>query len=232
MKHFAAIVFLLAAAIRLHAQGYIIPSGIIHAGLQDGLGYEVDVLHYVPSSYYTGFFIKPTGKTPPSIFTNTFSLSFIVDVGVRVFLVSSNNPFSLQPILSSSYQELSGSVIFTNNSPFYLGFYTGNQFFAPTNGIYDSPLFGWAKFVNNQGVIQMLDSAIEFGGEGIYVGTQTIIQPTPEPSALALAALGGLLLGWVRRQKTRMGRAEYVGDELLNQAREPRGLATGITKPI
>jgi hypothetical protein len=49
--------------------------------------------------------------------------------------------------------------------------------------------------VNNQGVIQMLDSALEMEGGGIYVGTQTII-PIPEPGFLCLSACGVLTLCW------------------------------------
>jgi hypothetical protein len=39
--------------------------------------------------------------------------------------------------------------------------------------------------------------ALEYGGAGIYAGTQNII-PVPEPSELALGALGALLLGFRR----------------------------------
>jgi hypothetical protein len=48
----------------------------------------------------------------------------------------------------------------------------------------------------------MIDGALEYGGAGIIAGTQTIIQPVPEPSDLALAALGGLLLGFRRWRKS------------------------------
>jgi hypothetical protein len=41
---------------------------------------------------------------------------------------------------------------------------------------------------------------LEYGGDGIYVGTQNII-PVPEPSAFGLTALGGLLLGFRRWTK-------------------------------
>ena len=63
-----------------------------------------------------------------------------------------------------------------------------------------NPLFGWAELENVQGTIELLNSALEYQGGGIYAGTQTII-PTPEPSELALAALGTLLFGlWHRRK--------------------------------
>jgi hypothetical protein len=83
---------------------------------------------------------------------------------------------------------LNDPTVFEDGIPFYVGLYTGH---FPQNGIYQDPVFGWALFVNNQGVIQMLDSALEYGGAGIYAGTQTII---PEPCTIAFFALGSLLL--------------------------------------
>jgi hypothetical protein len=116
--------------------------------------------------------------------------------------VSPNDPISLQPILSQSYAELlyPNSYVFDEGSPFYVGLYTGNVQSPPPNGIYGDPLFGWAELVNNNGIIQLLDSAMEYQGGGIFAGTQTII-PVPEPSTFSLAALGALLLGFRRWKK-------------------------------
>ena len=66
----------------------------------------------------------------------------------------------------------------------------GKANFHPQNGIYNDPLFGWVELVNNQGVIQMLGGALEYGGTGIIAGTQIVIQSVPEPGKLALAGLG------------------------------------------
>ena len=162
------------------------------------------------NSDYTGFALEPKGKTPPTTFyTNTFLFNLYADEGVRVFIVNSNQPISLQPILSQSYLELTypNNYVFTNGRPFYLGLYTGFNPYIVTNGtgvytgIYERPVFGWGLFVNNQGVIQMLDSALEIEGGGIYAGTQTII-PIPEPGSLALSVLGGLLFGLRARRKS------------------------------
>jgi hypothetical protein len=205
MKQFVTIVFLIGAAIRLYSQGYVIPNGVAFNSY-DGLGYSVFVTQNPTNGDYTGFDLIPAGRTPPSsLYVNTFSFSPIVDEGVRTFIVSSNDAISLQPILSQSYTELlyPNSYVFRNGIPFYLGFYSGYTPWIITNGtsvyagIYSRPVFGWGKFVNNQGVIEMLDSALEIEGGGIYAGTQIII-PSPEPSALALVVLGGLLLGFRR----------------------------------
>ena len=190
------------ATIHLYAQGYIVANGVT-TNYIPGSG-EISVIHDPVNSYYTGFFLNPVGKTPPTIYTNTFAFSVIVDVGVRVFLVQSNDAISLQPILSQSWTELGDlpSYVFANGSPFYVGLYTGsNPFDSHGNytGIYEDPLFGWAKLVNHQGVIQLLDSGLEYGGAGIYAGTQTIIQAAPEPTTLGVFALGGIFLAWRRR---------------------------------
>jgi len=42
--------------------------------------------------------------------------------------------------------------------------------------------------------MELLDSALEYGGDGIYAGTLNIIQPVPEPATWALTALGGMIL--------------------------------------
>jgi hypothetical protein len=83
------------------------------------------------------------------------------------------------------------SYVFNNNSPFYVGLYTGET--LPQNGIYNDPLFGWARLRHNQGVIELLGGALAYQSQGIFAGTQTLI---PEPSALSLIGLGGLLLGF------------------------------------
>lgn len=76
---------------------------------------------------------------------------------------------------------------FDNNAPFYVGLNKGNMLFYPPDRIYADSLFGWAKLVNNQGVIEMLNSALVYRAAGIDLGTLTII---PEPSAATLLALG------------------------------------------
>lgn len=196
MKCLATLVCLLAAMLQLHAQGYIEPNGVTFNGF-DGLGYSVFVIQNPTNGDYTGFDLNPNGKTPPaSPYVNTYLFNPFLDEQVRTFLVSSNQPISLQPILSQSYLELTypNSYVFANGIPFYLGFYTG---FTPQGGVYSNPVFGWGLFVNNQGVIQMLNSALEIEGGGIYAGTQNII-PVPEPSTFALVTLGASLLGFRR----------------------------------
>ena len=115
-------------------------------------------------------------------------------------MVNPNDAISLQPILSQSWTELldGGNYVFQAGIPFYVGLYTGYNFAPPYPPYppytYTDPVFGWARLVNNHGWIQVLDYAVAYKADGIYAGTQTIIQPVPEPGTLALAGLGALLL--------------------------------------
>lgn len=188
-------VLMLILVIQAQSQGYIVPNGVTYVGLNFGGGYQVDVTYNPTNNYTTGFFFTPQGKTLPTVFTNTFQFSAILDVSVRVFLISANQPITQQAIQSGSYTELMfQDYVFDHGSPFYVGLYTGNQSFYPPNGIYADPLFGWARLVNNQGVIQMLDSALAYKAGGIYVGTQNLI-PVPEPSSALVLTVGLLALG-------------------------------------
>ena len=195
LKSLAVITCILTAIPPLYSQGYIVPNGVVYSGYIPGAGYEIDVVHDPAIYFYTGFWLNPVGKTLPSVYTNTFQFAGIVDVGVRVFLVPPNQPISLQPILAQSYPELTypNTYVFADGSPFYVGLYTGNQNFYPPNGIYSDPLFGWARLVNNQGVIEMLDSALAYQAQGIFAGTLNLV---PEPSVFTLFTFGALLLGW------------------------------------
>ena len=205
----ASLFGLLGFTVKLHAQGYIVASGVTYGGYEAGNGYKISVVDN-PSgtssvfSTNTQFWLNPTGKTQPTIYTNTFSIIELTDIGVRLFLVSSNDPISLQPILSGNYLELSSPSVFQSSIPFYVALYTGYQFAPPYPPYppyqYLDPVFGWVELENVNGTIQMLGGALEYGGTGIIAGTQNIIQAVPEPSTLALSALGGLLLAWRYRK--------------------------------
>lgn len=197
---FALVALLGFGLSRLNAQGYIVTNGVVFGGFISDLGYSIEVKNDPINSHYTGFLLEPTSKTQPTTYTNTFLFNPVVDVSVRVFFVSALQPITSSTVLSGSYVELnSGSYVFENGVPFYLALYTGNQNYYPINGVYSDPLFGWVRLVNNQGAIQMLGGALEYGGAGIYAGTQTIINVS-EPSTLALAGLAGAVLIASRRK--------------------------------
>ncbi len=205
--------------ISLFAQGYIVTDGVKYLGCTSP-GYGISVSRNpTNSSITTGFSLDPRGVSPPDgDYTNLFRFDPIVDVGVRVFFVDANQTITTNLLLSGALTELKFS--FTSNytlnsgTPFYLAFYTGNVNFAPPNGIYNNPMFGWVELVNNQGVIQMLDSAMEYGGAGIIAGTQNII-PVPEPNQFVLVTLGVLLVCWHSHKKPNRARTGRLDKRVL-----------------
>lgn len=221
MKLLASISLLFAALLNVHAQGYIVPDGVLYGGYQPPVGYKVSVMHDPDNlnplySPYTQFWLNPVGKSQPSGPTNVFAFSGLADIQVRVFQVSLNDPVSLEPIMAQTYTELTynltGTYVFESGVPFYLGLYTGSNFAPPYPPspplFYTHPVFGWVELVNNNGVIEMLDSALVYKADGIYAGTLTLI---PEPSAFAVAALGASILGfrW-RKARTQPGRRVFA----------------------
>lgn len=218
-------VFLAATTTQALAQGYLVANGVT-SSLNAG---EISVLHdpVNPStgSSYTGFFLRPQSQT-------VFAFDPVVDIGVRVFFVPQNGAFTLDSILAHSYTELTvpNAYAFGVGSQFYVGLYTGNMAFAPQDGIYNDPLFGWARLVNNAGTIQLVDGALAYKGGGIFVGTQTII-PVPEPGTLGLVGLGGLalVLGRLGRPSSvaKLWRPDSVTFNRVSGVGEVRCLPTG-----
>ena len=200
LDYLAAFTCLFGAFVQLHAQGYIVPNGV------DTTTFPGEINVWNPSgTQATTFMLTPVAKQQPTFYTNVFNFSEPLTIGVRVFLVQSNDAISLQPILSQSWTELgSGNYVFANGVPFYVALYTGSTFAPPYPPYppytYLDPVFGWAELLNNKGSIQVLDYAVEYKGGGIYAGTQNII-PVPEPGVIGLFALGGALLGLRRWNK-------------------------------
>lgn len=203
MTLLAVILFVCLAPLLLCAQGYIVANGVV-TNLFAG---EID-MNWPQETQINGFLLTPAGKKPPTGITNIFSFDEPVTIGVRVFLTQSNDAFSLQPILSQSWMELTwpGNYVFQGGSPFYVGLYSGANIAPPYPPYppytYLDPVFGWAELENVRGTIVLLNSAVEYGGAGIYVGTQNIIS-APEPDALGLAALAALMFRFLGRRVSR-----------------------------
>lgn len=184
-----------AGIMQAHSQGYILPNGVSYSTA--GLSAVVHVQQSPTNGDYSGFILRPRFLTPGSPYYTIFSFDpGAPDEGVRTFFASANEPISLESIQTGAHTELvlGNNYGFDPDVPFYLGFYTGHTNGAPP-GEYSNPVFGWGRFVNNQGVIQMLGSALVVHAGGIYVGTETII-PVPEPRVLSLLAAGALAFGW------------------------------------
>jgi hypothetical protein len=197
-RHLVVLVCFVATVAYADSQGYIVPNGITYSSA--GSMAVIDVLQNPTNGDFARFILKPEFKIVGDVYDTIFSIRPVPGESVRTFLASPNDPINLQSIQAGSYSELSmGSYYgFDLDVPFYVGVYTGYTNGVPA-GFYSNPVFGWAEFVNHQGVIQLLDSASVMEGGGIYVGTQTII-PVPEPSELSLFVVGVFMLGcWAKR---------------------------------
>ena len=213
----------LATTAPAYSQGYIVPNGVTFSTA--GLSAVIHVMRSPTNGDYTGFILRPQFKTPGSPYYTIFSFDAgVPDEGVRTFFTSPNDPISLEPIQAGAYTELvlGNYYGFDPGVPFYLGFYTGHTNGAPP-GAYSEPVFGWGEFVNNQGVIQMLDAVLEVEGGGIYAGTQTII-PIPEPGILRLSACGALILGWCFRRLNPAAPGNDAIASLLHSGRQRRAV--------
>jgi hypothetical protein len=209
LKYLSVLCCFFVSIFQLRSQGYIEPNGVV-ANLFPG---EID-LNWPAETQINGFEFTPVGKTSDSLpYANIFTFGEPVTIGVRVFSISYDQPFSLNSVVSGTYTEISNptdpaapaspTIIFNGDSPFYVVLYSGAEFAAyyppgNTNPVYyTDPVFGWAELENVNGAIELLDGALEYQGGGIYAGTENII-PVPEPSEFALGTLGALLLGFRR----------------------------------
>lgn len=204
MKHLSPWILLavIVTPVRSLAQGYIVANGVSF----NSIGATVRVIQNPDNGDYTGFSLISQSLI-------TFQFSPFLDQGVRTFRVSQNDPITYAAIAAGSYPELIyvnslNTYVFPNQTTFYLGFYTGSTY--PVNGIYADPLFGWGQFRNVNGAITFLGGALEYGGGGIYAGTQTII-PVPEPTVACLIGVGGLAFA-LRRARNSKPNAKPSGN--------------------
>jgi hypothetical protein len=131
LKYIAVTSCLFVVIPQLRAQGYIVPNGVGITMLNPSVG-EID-LSWPQEAQINGFLLTPSGKQQPTFYTNIFNFDEPVTIGVRVFLVSPNDPISLQPIMSQSYTELlfPANYVFQAGVPFYVGLYSGANVAPP-----------------------------------------------------------------------------------------------------
>ena len=93
--HLSTVFCFLGTVVRLYSQGYIVAGGVtIYQP-----GNIIHVIQNPSNGDYTGFFLET--QSP-----NTFRFDPFADEGVRTFLVSPNDPITLQAIQTSGYPEL------------------------------------------------------------------------------------------------------------------------------
>ena len=199
MKKIITICSIFWATLQLHAQGTIIPNGITY--YINGWYSSINIMNndgYAQVNFYLAW------DTSSDIFVIT-TIAGHSDARIFSFQIDQiGDPFTLQGIQSDAYTELtlgppwSGfSMTCEEGAPFYLGFYTGTQ--DGYDKIFTDPVLGWGLFENVGGIIKMLDSGLESGGDGIIVGTLELV-PEPTTCAVFLFGLAGFL-GFRKRLK-------------------------------
>ena len=94
-----------------------------------------------------------------------------------------------------------GALPITVNQPFYLAFdFPLGLFNPPGNNLY-ADMYGWAKLNYDGTSLQLLDSAAETTGVGIFAGTQDAV-PEPGTLGLLLASIGAIVAR--RRMRPRL----------------------------
>ena len=127
---------LVVGTCRASSQSYIAPGGITeHEWQGGGGGLDVRAIQ-APTNLDYCFAFLPEGFPLPAQTSNVYTFNVCLDEGVRAFLVASNVPISLQPILESRYTELrvGENRVFQPGVSFYAGSYTEFGVFRFTNG--------------------------------------------------------------------------------------------------
>ena len=110
----------------------------------------------------------------------------VVDEGSDWYLVGAGDTFSSASIANGDHEAIftldTDVAVLVGDTTFYLGVNTGLGFGTDPNIF--SPgrdVFGWVQLQNNQGNLEVIGSAVVYGGTGVIVGTSTAI---PEPVVL------------------------------------------------
>ena len=127
---------LVVGTCRASSQSYIAPGGITeHEWQGGGGGLDVRAIQ-APTNLDYCFAFLPEGFPLPAQTSNASTFNVCLDEGVRAFLVASNDPISLQPLMESRYTELrvGENRVFQPGVSVCAGFYTGFGVFRFTNG--------------------------------------------------------------------------------------------------
>ena len=150
--------------------------------------------------------VAVSGSTATLLLNNT-----ALDEGSDWFVTNPGDLFTRDSIEAGQFNFLpitepaSGSLDVEVGESFFLGVNTGSSedFFSGVGGFgvpFDSirQHFGWGEFLINQnGELQILDSAVAYDLGGIVIGTSTAI---PEPSS-GLLMLAGTAFPFLRRSR-------------------------------
>jgi hypothetical protein len=162
-----------------------------------------------------------------------------VDEGSEWYLTSLGDQFCQDTIQRSEFAALvSGNPLSVGFGDFYLGVNTGNPDGTwGASGIPPRNLYGWVHLQNVGGTITMLGNAMSYQGDGIVIGTTTVI-PEPSISRLLTLSLGvvSAFAAGLRKGQNNKGciAAEWSGEQLkywLNKPGFAKGIALGRLPP-
>jgi hypothetical protein len=191
MKIYSLLITLLFAAGLTDAKGVVVTTGVSGGGSGDFARFEV---YQTPDN---------SRNTCFHIFTWDlihFNFGICLDISLELFPVALGDRFTKELVLATPLGGLLGvgDVAFVPSSSFYLGIYTIAHISAFENFEPNLPRgIGWVKISYLDGTFAVEESAIDFSGQGLIVGTTTVI---PEGSTLGCVLLVLLGLSTHRRR--------------------------------
>lgn len=191
-------------ATNLSGQGSVVFGGRINLEtnafpLPYGGNYQLTVLN------------TPDGADGTAIFVNrqTTSIAFqdsLLDEASGWYFAGLNDSFTAASIGSGDFVFFGGHPNIQPgpwfdvgyDQPFYLAVASGRTLWSWPNEepYWIDPVFGWGLFNNTPSGLVLLDSAMAYGSEGIFVGTMTAV---PEPATTALFFTGAFVILGMQR---------------------------------
>jgi hypothetical protein len=164
----------------------VVTTGVTGGGNGDFVHFQVN--QTVNGSDYTCFIFERVDETQ-------FGAGRCLDESLDLFYVSYGDHFTSESVRHDPLPLFLGvSQPFVPESSFYMGIYTPTRYFNLPTTLPQA--IGWARISYVNGTFAVLDSAIDFSGQGLIVGTTTVI---PEGSTFGAVSL--FLLGLSTRRK-------------------------------
>lgn len=179
----------------LFASAFALGLGILPASAAIGLSHitQVGNTFNVEQTYgkgdYTGFVFAAQGAS--------YQFATFLDEGIDAYRIALNAEISPASIPGLTSQRLTFPTLYSFPAFFYLALVTPSQDFTASS--YPTA-YGWALFSNSNGVITLLDHAIDYSSQGLYAGTTTLV-PESGTASLTMAAAGLLVFGTRRRPR-------------------------------
>ncbi len=142
------------------------------------LGNQFHVYQTFEKSDYTGFMFDSIGGS-----WYQYGGSYL-DEGLDLYSVVSGNTFTPAAITNGDFSGFSFGSYYNFPSISYIGLVTPSRDAGLTGYL---PAYGWARVSSSGGVLTILDHAIDYSGNGLIVGTTTVV---PEPCVTGLIAIG------------------------------------------